>query len=102
MSESYELHDAVLRRVAMSCEDGVLSLSFSSSEGPRTITAVDLVDFHFPQLKPWGASMYVNTTLGPLIRPDSDGVFCFEIEMQSGDVIEVKAREFRFENLTLP
>ncbi len=99
---SYQLHDAVLRRVAMSCEDGVLSLSFSSREGPRTVTALDLVDFRFPQLKPWGASMCVNTTVGPLVLPDSDGVLSLEIEMQSGDVIEVKAREFRVENLTVP
>ncbi len=104
MSEApdYDLHDAVLRRVAMSCNDGVLSLSFSSWKGPRTVTATDLVDFRFPQLRPWGASMSVNTTLGPLILPESDGVLSLEIEMQSGDTIEIKAREFRIENSTVP
>ncbi len=49
-----------------------------------------------PHLELWGLSVHVNRTVGPSHQEDSE--WKFEIEMQSGDTIEIVAEAFELPN----
>jgi hypothetical protein len=92
--ESVPLHDAVLTAIHMSWSERVCVLELSAFVAPGShavpccLTFHGVSDLRVPHEESWGTSSSVNggTAHG--------GVF--KIEMQSGDVIEVKAHEFSF------
>ncbi len=91
------LHDATLRLIVFDWENGMLRLKLQTglSESDVTILAASGVsDVKCPRLFPWGPSCSVNSVH---IQALSDGNRYLTIEIQSGDVIEVKCREVSFE-----
>lgn len=57
------------------------------------IEATGLTDIHIPMLNTWGPSISVNEVLGPLST--ENGLQRMTIEMQSGDVITLLAKELK-------
>ncbi len=92
--ESVPLHDAVLTAVHLlwSEKTCVIELSAFVAPGrhavPCRLAFHGVSDLRVPHQEPWGPSSSVNG------GTENNGAF--NIEMQSGDSIEVKAREFSF------
>jgi hypothetical protein len=55
----------------------------------RQLVGLRTVELSVPHLEPWGPSVSINGVEGPTLGPD--GNFLLEIEMQSGDVIALRA-----------
>lgn len=55
------------------------------------LRALSLVLLILPQKGPWGRSSLINQSHGP---KQQEGLQSLEIEMQSGDVIEIQATGF--------
>jgi hypothetical protein len=94
-----DLHDAVLERIGVQTEDGCITVTLSPVQlenAPKRVVLVahGFEHFVFPRKQPWGLVKvwYVNRVHGPFsVGPTMQGL---EIEMQSGDVIEMHATTF--------
>jgi hypothetical protein len=90
--EALPLHDAVLRLVEINWEKKrcVLHVSTlnptSGTAAPYTLVFEGVTLLSIPHNEPWGPSSCINSA--------SSVVDGFKIEMQSGDIIEVKATRF--------
>jgi hypothetical protein len=83
-----DLHDAVLDEVRFDWKLARLEMLFSAGIGRVVLTAESATSVNIPCRMPWGPSSQVNTvTVGP-----SGGVMQIEIEMQSGDTLQVQAK----------
>jgi hypothetical protein len=93
MSELWnKLHDATLVSVRLDWETGtaVLALRTGLPEAPDvTVTAEGTAHLRCPRRLPWGESVSINEVRGPVAHENGSRL---EIEMQSGDVLEVEAR----------
>ncbi|MFK2875468.1 hypothetical protein [Dyella lipolytica] len=91
MSEFDKLHDAVLLSMEHRWGEKRLCCVFlpvSHELRPLSLTFDGVTEVHIPAMEPWGPSNSVNT-----ISCDRDGcVVDFVIEMQSGDLIKIKAK----------
>jgi hypothetical protein len=97
------LHDAVLLSAAVDWEYGMADLVLNLPSPPHrriTIRARDLSSLSCPREQPWGRSVHVNQVSVTL--PEAGQRAQIRIEMQSGDVIEVKADRIEIEVLELP
>lgn len=82
-----ELHDAVLESFSFTWEGGSCAMLFHvSPEKTLPILFEGVTSLSVSREQPWGPSVCVNE-----IRHDPDGNV--EIEMQSGDVIKLHAKE---------
>ena len=85
------LHDATLISVEFVWQDGVCKLNFQkwSTEqqmvAPFVITFNGVTNLSMPRKEEWGSSISINEA------KNINGVF--SIEMQSGDVISIAARD---------
>jgi hypothetical protein len=83
------LHDAVLERIELHWEDGILSIALTRVPGgPVVLTASGLRDFSVSRRQEWGPSVFVNEAR---VRRDGEAAIEMDIEMQSGDTITVVA-----------
>jgi hypothetical protein len=86
------LHDAVLVTAAVGWEDGTADLVLNLPTPPRRqlrIHADGLSWFCCPREQPWGRSVHVNGANAVLPEPGQRAEI--RVEMQSGDVLEVRA-----------
>ena len=88
-----KMHDWSLLSVAVGWKTGEIEIGLSAPGGPTSIRAEGLQDLRIPRAYPWGPSISINEVRGPTAQPD--GLARVEIEMQSGDLIEIIARSFR-------
>lgn len=99
-STSYEglsLHDAVLRSIEVDWDKKrcVFHLAAFVTPGcgatPHVLAFEGVTFLSVPHEEPWGSSSFVNSV-------SNEGAN-FKIEMQSGDVIELTATNFKFSAL---
>ena len=88
---SLPLHDATLESVVMhwpsaTCRIAVIPVGFVAE---HEITFLDVTELGVPRQLPWGRSSSINRVQAP--EPG-----CFDIEMQSGDVVRVRASSFSY------
>jgi hypothetical protein len=85
------LHDAVLERIAIDWERGLVTIDVTRVPGgPTRLVCADFEAFEVSRLQEWGPSVYVNAAE---IRAADDGRTRLWIEMQSGDVISIGPAE---------
>jgi hypothetical protein len=85
------LHDATLEEISFDWSNGVVELRLRAAAGPCVVRGVGVTKLSAPRAHPWGPSSSVNELRGP--RTVGERAF-LEIEMQSGDVIEIEALRF--------
>jgi hypothetical protein len=88
-----DLHDAVLEELRLDYEHGTVLVRFRTAQGTVTLRADDVFMVRAPRRQPWGLgnSHRVNRVHGPgPIYSDSHAVQ-IEIQMQSGDTLEIEA-----------
>jgi hypothetical protein len=91
-----QLHDAVLVSLDVKWSAGNVTLCFQSYDPPSfSIVAEDFDSLQCPRRCPWGTSIYVNEA--DLCQELAQGRKRLRIEMQSGDVIVVDAKDFMCE-----
>jgi hypothetical protein len=87
-----DLHDATLKSVHFEWENARALLTFKIAVAAHAVTVVEaegVTILKCPRLLPWGPSSSVNSTaLETLVDGQS-----LIVEMQSGDVIEIRCRE---------
>lgn len=86
-----ELHDATLDGLSVDWKSGVLRIMIKTESARLELRAVDLERLVCPRRNDWGKSVSINEVRGPFALTDK--TVRLEIEMQSGDVIEVDARQ---------
>ena len=86
------MHDWSLLSFAIDWKSGDVRIVVASPSGEASIHATDLREIHVPRHRAWGPSVSIYTVTGPIQR--DDGHSSLEIEMQSGDRIEIIARSF--------
>ncbi len=90
MSEEPSLHDATLVSVELLWAQGSCTLGLVViGVGPSELAFAGVTSIHLPRKHPWGPSVYVNAFR--TIEPGS-----FELELQSGDVLCIKAESWSF------
>jgi hypothetical protein len=92
MTSLTALHDATLQTVNFGWETGVVRLTFEvgvASSDLAIVEAEGVTSLKCPRLYPWGSSSSVNAAA---VEESVDGKL-LTIEMQSGDVLEVRCRE---------
>jgi len=93
-----DMDDWTLESIHFDWASAVAELRLKSPRGQETITARGVHDIKTPHLSPWGPSVSVNTADGPKLV--DGGLQYLNIEMQSGDVIEVSAPSFTLSLMT--
>ncbi|MGC3999576.1 MAG: tetratricopeptide repeat protein [Anaeromyxobacter sp.] len=88
-----DLHDAVIEELHLDLAAGTALVWFRTAAGRVSIAAEGVLLVKAPRREPWGGggSAYVNEVRGP--RPIHAGSEAsrIEIELQSGDVLEIEA-----------
>lgn len=93
--EALPLHDSVLLRTELLWSEGICRLHLQSFVVPGERATPHVLEFNgvtrliVSRAEPWGPSEFVNAARGS----GKDG---FEIEMQSGDLIEIIGSGFEF------
>jgi hypothetical protein len=86
------MHDWVFAKASIDWERAVARLEFNWDGKLKVVRAVGFSGIHLPRQLPWGPSASVNRCDGPTRR--QGGEYGLAIEMQSGDTIEITARQF--------
>jgi len=94
-----DLHEAILISISFEVDVKRITLSFVPIQfegAPERVSLVahDWKSFSCPKEDPWGRATHwrVNQTRGP--SPVTPGLWHLELEMQSGDTIEMNASSF--------
>ena len=85
--EDLGLHDATLRTIELDWKGKICRVLVRTNEGTRQIEFSEVTDINVPHHESWGPSVSIMAT--------RSSVGAFEIQMQSGDVILIKAGGFR-------
>ena len=95
-----DLHDAILISIELQWEKNTAVLCFEPVESEDTAGSRILLKssgvrlFSYQHRQPWGKSIYVNEAR---LRVDpATGMSRFQLEMQSGDLIELEAEVVEF------
>jgi hypothetical protein len=87
-------HDWTLKTIHFDWMHTCATISFDSANTQNLLLiAQQVADIHVPAVNPWGPSASVNEIVGPC--DSGNGLKKLEIEMQSGDVIVLIARNFQ-------
>lgn len=78
------LHDATLVSVHLEWKEARCTLEVVTHDGPCKLVFVDVSSVSIPKTQPWGPSSSINCQR----VTDDDS---FEIEIQSGDMISIRA-----------
>jgi hypothetical protein len=90
MIEAFPLHDATLKTIEFSWADAVCVLRLATSEYPEyELVFGGIREVFIPHKQAWGPSVSINSVT-------ECGEGCYEIEMQSGDVLRIVASHFSF------
>jgi hypothetical protein len=93
--DTSSLHDATLLSATFVWGEGVLTLllrNYSKAAGQivtKELTAEGVCNLIMPREQGWGPSVSINEVRGPVTR--ADGKQVLEIEMQTGDIIQLAA-----------
>ena len=90
-----DLHGAVLEELRLDYRGGTVLVVFSTSSGEVHLKADGVFMVRAPRRQPWGrgGSEYVHEVRGPrALYPDSP-VVQVEVQLGSGDVLEIEARQ---------
>jgi hypothetical protein len=87
------MHDWTLISINFDWANGTAQIEVKASSGRKQVMAYDVSEIHIPRRFEWGPSKSINATTGPVTLPD--GLVGLAIEMQSSDVIELKAKRFQ-------
>jgi hypothetical protein len=98
LTEKYSMHDWTLLSVSIDWDQGQARFDLRSPSGPRYILASEFLNLIVPRARPWGPSVSINTHVGP--TAGKDGYLRLAIEMQSGDRIEIVARQIEITDKT--
>jgi hypothetical protein len=80
------LHDAVLLGIELLWAEGTVTVGVKATSGPKRIVVQQVTRLVCPREYPWGRSVCINEVR---FRTPSGARLQLEIEMQSGDVIEI-------------
>lgn len=84
------MHDWTLVCIAVDWAPGLATITFRNHESKEVqLVAYGIIDVHIPKKQEWGESVSVNETNGPMLL--GNGNYFLEIEMQSGDRINIEA-----------
>jgi hypothetical protein len=84
------LHDAILAAIHISWEADRCDLRVQPVGAPSHVLVFEgFTALEFPKQQPWGPSSSINA-----VREPQPG--CFEIELQSGDVLRVQAPHWSY------
>lgn len=89
-----QLHDATLVSITVDWNEGSAWLKLINSQGPSQpiyIQVTGLSGLKVPREFPWGKSSSINNVCFSQI--EGEEVSTLEVEMQSGDVIEITAKQ---------
>lgn len=86
------IHDWILESVAFDWESARVTVALRSHKQQRVLLADGVMDLKVPKVNAWGPSSSVNGTSEAIV--DAKGSRHLKLEMQTGDVIEIVAREF--------
>ena len=88
------MHDWVSMSIAVDWGLGqAVILVKGPSSTAQEIHADEILEIVINRLEPWGPSESINEVSGPAVA--GDGSQTLEIEMQSGDVLTLRARSIR-------
>lgn len=87
------MHDWSLLSVSIDWEQAELHILFRTENGEVKLSAIDFTHFSIPRQNVWGESTSVLESSGPVTL--ANGLLRFEIQMQSGDVIELVAKNIQ-------
>lgn len=96
MISGHNFHDATLCSVTVDWGTGDVTLAVRASGPPAALVMIrgrGLSNLVCPRVHPWGPSVSINT----LEAFAADAAELLRVEMQSGDIVEVRAREFTIE-----
>jgi hypothetical protein len=95
MTMQIRMHDWLLLDIRFKWEDSYVTILLRHNVTEyEQLTIGGVSNLHVPKLNEWGPSESINEVRGPvLVR---DGIQRLDIEMQSGDVIEIEATSFNF------
>ncbi len=97
--EEWDLHDAVLQRLSVDWSAGTLEVELLlRGGGPASIVAEGVIMFRCPKREPWGRSIHINDARGPGPIYAEAHILSLELEMQSGDLIEVEAKSITLDS----
>lgn len=85
------MHDWSLKSFTVDWESKHITFELLSHDGPKMIDAEDFISFKGTGNSPWGNSISINEIKGP--EGTKDGHEILTIEIQSGDIIEIKAKK---------
>jgi hypothetical protein len=86
-----QLHDAVLKAVAVDWENGQLTVDVVRVPGGSAqVVCSGMTLLHMTRREEWGPSVFINSVQA---RQLPDGQTALVIEIQSGDALEVTAAE---------
>lgn len=91
-----DLHDAVLEELRLDYRTGDVLVVFATADGNVHLTAHGMYMLRAPRREPWGqgGSHCVNKVNGPgPIYFGHRSAVIVEIELQSGDLLEIEAQE---------
>lgn len=97
-----DLHDAILLSIELKWEENIAALYFEPVQSQNTgnnrvvVTSSGISLFSYQHRQPWGRSVYVNM-LEITDSPTSE-MKRFQLQMQSGDLIEFEAESILFES----
>jgi hypothetical protein len=94
MFQDLPLHDATLLTVTVSCHEGSCSIEVEpvGPAAPAHLRFVGVTEVYVPREQPWGPSVSIN-----VLRQAAGGEY--ELELQSGDVVRVKASSWSYVNV---
>jgi hypothetical protein len=89
------LHDTILQTVAVHWPSATCRVLFEpvGVGQVQELAFAGVTELALPRQQPWGPSSLVNKVLEP--EPG-----CFQLEMQSGDVIQVRASTWHYQRKT--
>ncbi|GLR11805.1 hypothetical protein GCM10007907_05950 [Chitinimonas prasina] len=87
------MHDWTLVSLAFDWKDACVTLTLLNPNSETvSLKAENVVRLFVPKRNDWGRSVSVNGVMGP--TQQADGTETLQIEMQSGDIIEIAAGSF--------
>lgn len=90
--EQFHLHDWSLIGLDINWQQAIIEVELSHGAGEAKLVINGFTTLNVPQKNDWGKSISINKSNGPILV--KNGLMHLEIEMQSGDLIKIKGKNF--------
>lgn len=87
------MHDWTLVSILIEWNSAQVAIKLWTGSEEKLLLAYDFKKIDVPRYDDWGPSISVYEIIGP--SPLSNGYNTIQIQMQSGDLIRIEAREFQ-------